>query len=282
MAHAVYIRSGTNISSSDLALWVKSFGAEVAVDVNRHTTHVIANPDRKTTKVKKATRYPRVKIVNAEWMLQCCTQWQHVDETPYLIEIDAADREGSPHGDSDGSDGEATGEEGVTVQVDDLVQLDMSAEKWQSLEDEFQDFMNESDDSDDNSNSDTESVRSDTSAAMDSRSNKRKRKRKAAAAEESGADDSDASVGSTDSVSRTQRRKKRNVENSSSLTTVVTAERSSGLPSPETTGPEEDQAEEEGEEEGENVVKPTGLDIGEEDYDDGLEAEMLADRKSVV
>lgn len=60
------------------------------------------------------------------------------------------------------------------------------------------------------------------------------------------------------------------MERVSSLTNVLTADKSSGLPSPETTGPEEEQGEEG------DVVKPAGLDLGDEDYDDALEAEMLA------
>jgi RNA polymerase II subunit A-like phosphatase len=247
----------------------------VSVNVNRYTTHVIANPDRKTTKVKKASGYPHIKIVNAEWMLQCCSRWEHVDETPYLIEIDAADRGGSPLEELDDTDIGGTGDEGGGDEANSQVQLDMSAEKWQSVDAEFQDFMdNVSDDTEEGSGSDSESVRSDASAQTDSKSGKRKRKRKTVSTDESGAEDSDDSVTST---SRLQRRKKRTMERVTSLTNVVSAEKSSGLPSPETTGPEEGQGEEE-EEEG-KVVKPTGLDMAgeEEDYDDGLEAEMLAE-----
>jgi RNA polymerase II subunit A-like phosphatase len=37
---------GVDVLSSDFALWISSFGAEVTTNVNRRTTHVIANPDR--------------------------------------------------------------------------------------------------------------------------------------------------------------------------------------------------------------------------------------------
>jgi RNA polymerase II subunit A-like phosphatase len=99
------------------------------------------------------------------------------------------------------------------------------------------------------------------------------------ATDESGSEDSDASSTST---SRLQRRKKRTLERVTSLTNVVTADKSSGLPSPETTGPEEDNSlpyEELGEDMEDKIVKPEGHDIAEEDhdYDDGLEAEMLAE-----
>jgi RNA polymerase II subunit A-like phosphatase len=255
---------------SDLALWVKSFGAEVSLNVNRRTTHVIANPDRKTTKVKKAARNPNIKIVNAEWMLQCCTRWEHVDETPYLIDIDPAERGGSPFEDLEDTDIGVTGDEDG-VEDEDL-QLDMSADKWASLDDEFQDFMNESEESEDNSGSDSESIQSDVSVQTDKSQNKKKRKRKTTSGTESGseADDSDASVNSS---SRLQRRKKRTLDRVSSLTNVVSADKSSGLPSPETTGPEEEQ----GEDELAKDPEPAGLAAENSDEDDGLEAEMLAE-----
>jgi RNA polymerase II subunit A-like phosphatase len=56
------------------------------------------------------------------------------------------------------------------------------------------------------------------------------------------------------------------------LTNVVIADKSSGLPSPETTGPEEGQGDDEEKVSGTNGVAP---DL-QEDYDDGLEAELLA------
>lgn len=255
------------------------------MNVNKHTTHVIANPDRKTTKVKKASGYPHIKIVNAEWMFQCCSRWEHVDETPYLIEVDAAHRGASPLEELDDTDIGGTGDEGGD-DTDAQVELDMSAEKWKSMDDEFEDFMNElSDDTEGESGTDTDSVRSDASAqTTDSKSGKRKRKRRTGNTDESAADDSDDSVSST---SRLQRRKKRTMERVTSLTNMVTAEKSSGLPSPETTGPEEVEDEEGanftkaevGDSEEANLVTPTGLDIAgeDEDYDDGLEAEMLAE-----
>lgn len=259
---------GMDVENSDFAMWVKSFGARISLDVNKQTTHVVANPDRKTTKVKKAARYPHIKIVNAEWMLQCCTRWEHVDEEHYLIEVDQADR-GSPFEDLDDTDIAATGDEDGT----DPVNLDMSDENWAGLDDEFQAFMDESDDTDDQSNSDSESIQSDASTQNDSKRSQRKRKRAGTGStDNSEADDSDASV---DGTSRLQRRKKRTMERVTSLTNVLTAEKSSGLPSPDTTGPEEEQGELE------KNPDPAGLAAGnsdpEDDDDGGLGAELLAE-----
>jgi RNA polymerase II subunit A-like phosphatase len=243
---------------------VKSFGAEVSLNVNKYTTHVIANPDRKTTKVKKAARYPNIKIVNAEWMTQCCTQWRHVDETPYRIEMDDADRGGSPFEELEDDSINVTGDEDGGEPVESPIQLDMSDDQWKSMGDELADFLNDSDGTEDASASDSESVQSTNSTS------KRKRKREAESNDDSEDEESDNSV---TSASKLQRRKRRTMERVTSLNTVVNADKSSGLPSPETTGPEEEQGEEDG-----KTFDPQGQGADlDSDYDNGLEAEMMAE-----
>ncbi|KAH7091031.1 hypothetical protein FB567DRAFT_625630 [Paraphoma chrysanthemicola] len=260
---------GVDVQMSDYAIWIKSFGAEVATSVNRRTTHVIANPDRKTTKVKQAARYQHIKIVNPEWMFQCCTRWEHVDETSYIIPIDAAERGGSPFGELEDESIGATGDEEAEERAESPVELDLTADTWASVDDELADFLNETDTDEDNNESDSDSVRSDTSTAEEAKHNKRKRKRSTKSADVSEAEESD---GSATSVSKLQRRKKRTMERVTSLTNVVTADKSSGLPSPETTGPEEDQGDEEEKALPTNGVAPDMQD----DNDDALEAELLA------
>jgi RNA polymerase II subunit A-like phosphatase len=255
---------GVDVLSSDFALWISSFGAEVTTNVNRHTTHVIANPDRKTSKVKQAARYPQIMVVNPEWMFQCCTKWEHVDEGPYLIESDPAERGGSPGPDPEdesiNGEGEADGAPQSPV-------VDMSEETWAELDDELADFMNETD-TDGGSESEADSVRSENSTASEAKRTKTKRKR-TNSTDVSETEESDSNANST---SQLQRRKKRTMERVTSLATVVTVEKSSGLPSPETTGPEEGQGEDD-----ETVPEANGVapDL-QDDYDDGLEAELLA------
>lgn len=242
-------------------MWIKSFGAEVATNVNRRTTHVIASPDRKTTKVKNAARYPHIKIVNAEWLIQCCTRWEHVDETPYFIEVDPAERGGSPLPGDDSIDSTGEDEDGTERP---LINFDSAA--WASVDDELAEFLDGTDTEDENE-SDTESIRSDvsTASAPDANQNKKKRKRNTNSTNVSEADDSDSSATST---SKLQRRKKRTMQRVTSLANVELVAKSSGLPSPETTGPEENE---------EKAPEANGVapDL-EEDYDDGLEAQLLA------
>jgi RNA polymerase II subunit A-like phosphatase len=265
----VLLNSLTISTRSDFALWIKSFGAEVATSVNRKTTHVIANPDRKTTKVKKAARYEHIKIVNPEWMFQCCSRWEHVDETPYLIEVDPAERSGSPLEDDSIN---ASGEEDGDDFADSPVTLNLTADNWDSVDDELADFL-DGDDTDGEHASGSDSERSDDSTASISENNNNKKKRKRTNGNTTDGSETEESDSSVNSTSRLQRRKKRTMERVTSLANVVTAEKSSGLPTPEATGLEAAPA---GDEEKappeENGVAPDLQD----DYDDGLEAELLA------
>jgi RNA polymerase II subunit A-like phosphatase len=268
---ALSLHQTLTLFRSDYALWIRSFGAEVATSVNRRTTHVIANPDRKTTKVKQAARYPHIKIVNPEWMFQCCTRWEHVEETPYTIEIDPAERGGSPFGELEDESINATGDEEPDEAADSPVTLDLTADNWRSVDDELADFLNDSETDEDHNESDSDSIRSDNSTTSDAKQNKKKRKRNTNSTDASETEESDSSI---TSASKLQRRKKRTMDRSTSLTNMITADKSSGLPSPEATGPEEDHGDEEEKKKGPeaNGVAPDP----EQDDEDSLEAELLA------
>ncbi|MCJ1475141.1 Carboxy-terminal domain (CTD) phosphatase [Lambiella insularis] len=101
---------GTDIQSSDIALWAKSFGARVEEDVSkRNTTHVIAARNR-TAKVRQAVRRGRgrIKIVGTNWLTDSISQWQRQDETPYLLKTEdgEAGKPGPGEGDEILSDSE--------------------------------------------------------------------------------------------------------------------------------------------------------------------------------
>jgi RNA polymerase II subunit A-like phosphatase len=197
-------------------------------------------------------------------MFQCCTRWEHVEETPYLIDIDPAERDGSPFGELEDESAGATGDEGP-AEGESPVDLDLSLEDWDNVNDELDDFLNGTDTDDDDNECDSDSIRSDNSTASDAKQNEKKRKRGTKSTDVSDAEESDNS-----SASKLQHRKKRTMERVTSLTNVTTLEKSSGLPSPDTTGPEEGQGDDE-----EKVLNGVAPDL-QEDYDDGLEAELLA------
>jgi RNA polymerase II subunit A-like phosphatase len=81
---------GTDIHSSDIAIWARGFGARVEEEVSRrNTTHVVAARNR-TAKIRRAVSQGRgkIKVVSTKWLMDCITQWKKIDETPYLLKTD--------------------------------------------------------------------------------------------------------------------------------------------------------------------------------------------------
>ncbi|KAF2457598.1 hypothetical protein BDY21DRAFT_285752 [Lineolata rhizophorae] len=301
---------GVDVYSADISRWAKSFGANVSDHISGKTTHVIAARDRKTAKVRQAAKRPHIKIVTMSWLLSCFLQWEHVDEGPHIIhaEPDETNLHGSTKALSpfdepeDGtklssSDDEAAvtdyedGEAGLTIATDvndDIPDSllptsptdesrQLNAAEWEGIGEELKEFLGDSDtDSDSDASEASNSTRSGSVTPKN-----RKRKRETQSAESSETEESDSSAKSQ-LGSRLQKRKRRALERVSSLTNVASADMSSGLPSPDTTGPEGGQ-EEEDEEDGGEVKKAaagnSGEADGDEDDDDmaaALEAEMEA------
>lgn len=207
--------------------------------------------------------------------------------TESLDELDA----GIFSGEDDNNDD--TGDELPTPTAEEAPNGDpvreLAQAEWDDINNELEEFMGtDFDDSDSESQAGSEGVQSDgdddgegqgqgeeDGADEDEEENNATdgapRKRKLAEVDGSGGvgdgdgDESDASTTSK-TGSKLQRRKKRALERVTSLTNVVNATKSphkteSGLPSPETTGPEEEQA--------------NGTEDGEDGGSD-LEAEMMA------
>ncbi|KAK2858359.1 hypothetical protein FQN49_004816, partial [Arthroderma sp. PD_2] len=92
---------GTDTQNADISLWAKSFGATITSKINSRTTHLVAGRNR-TAKVREATRYPKLKIVTVQWLVECMTQWKRLDEEPYLVPVHPDDR-GEPIGSAENS-----------------------------------------------------------------------------------------------------------------------------------------------------------------------------------
>ncbi|KAJ5916525.1 hypothetical protein N7504_000540 [Penicillium tannophilum] len=82
---------GSDTQNADISLWAKTFGIVIASRINSRTTHLVAGRNR-TAKVREATRYPNVKIVTTQWLLDCLTSWKRLDEEPYLLPVHPDDR----------------------------------------------------------------------------------------------------------------------------------------------------------------------------------------------
>jgi RNA polymerase II subunit A-like phosphatase len=89
---------GIDIYRSEIGLQIMSFGAELRPKVTRDVTHLVVNtaqPGRE--KLLEARRRPHIKIVSQEWLATCFSQWQAVDETPYLFTARLAEEDDPNH-----------------------------------------------------------------------------------------------------------------------------------------------------------------------------------------
>lgn len=74
------------IIRSEIGIQAASFGAEIQIKINRKVTHLVASTSRtRTTKVRQAAKFPNIKIVNQQWLLNSISKWEKEDETPYLV-----------------------------------------------------------------------------------------------------------------------------------------------------------------------------------------------------
>lgn len=79
----------------EIGLQVKSFGAILEDRIHPGITHLVVSLLRpRTAKVREAVRIPTIKIVNQNWLQDSISQWEELDETPYLLDLHPADRGG--------------------------------------------------------------------------------------------------------------------------------------------------------------------------------------------
>lgn len=106
---------GIDVRRSEIGLQVSSFGAELRDRVSRDITHLVVSSARpRTQKVRQAAKFSTIKIVNQEWLAESLTQWNRVDETPYLVDIHPADRAGAKEADAEVVSTETTDAEPVS------------------------------------------------------------------------------------------------------------------------------------------------------------------------
>lgn len=250
--------------------------------------------------MKQAAHYPRIKIVETSWLFECFSQWRRVEEELHLIHIDQ-EKEGavSPLEEleegilsaSDGNTPAANEEEATDADredgedesdVDSPTELragesafTLKADALKAIDEEMAEFMADVTDSEDvqsDSDENNDSDGSNRSEESDEGNSTRKRKRSNASTGSNSGEDSDAST-SSDKGSKLQQRKKRALGRVTSLTNVAVFRGSSepsGLPSPETTAPEEEKG-------GANEDAPEVNGDDDDNDDDGLEAEMMAE-----
>jgi RNA polymerase II subunit A C-terminal domain phosphatase len=216
-------------------MWAVSFGAHVSPNLTKSTTHVIADKDRRTSKVRQAAKHPHIKIVDRLWLFECFSRWTRVDEDQYIIPVEEDNRPiiALPTADrpevilhlSDDEERGGMGDEDENELPESPIEEMLEDFNW----DDFDDEINEMLESEGTQDSDLELDDAPPPLLSEAEAS---RKRKL------GDLDEDAANGAGES--RLQLRKKRAFGRTTSLTHVASAaEESGGLPSPETTAVEE-------------------------------------------
>ncbi|KAF9874325.1 FCP1-like phosphatase [Colletotrichum karsti] len=84
---------GVDVLQSEIGIQAMSFGAQIQTKVSKKVTHLVISTSRpRTQKVRQAAKISTIKIVSQNWLSDCLSQWQHLDEAPYLVEVHPADR----------------------------------------------------------------------------------------------------------------------------------------------------------------------------------------------
>ncbi|KAH6677217.1 FCP1-like phosphatase-like protein [Halenospora varia] len=165
---------GADLLRSEIALQAISFGADLHTKVTKKVTHLVASTSRtRTTKVRQAAKYPHIKIVNQQWLLNSMSKWEKEDETPYEVHppssihdsYDSDDEESESDTENNSipaSQEEATEDEEGVIPSDFAEGHspidDMKTFNWGEADDELAEFMGE-----DDSESDNDGNESDTS-----------------------------------------------------------------------------------------------------------------------
>ncbi|KAH8426959.1 protein-serine/threonine phosphatase [Aspergillus melleus] len=233
---------GTDTQNADISLWTKSFGAAISQNINLRTTHLVAGRNR-TQKVREATRYPKIKIVTTQWLLDCLTQWKRLDEGPYLLPVHPDDQgepidpgsswpsssdegTGTLWTDEEGGGSESTEDILKSSGLDETSQIGYDVDQQAAIHEELKEFLG----SDDESESDNESsfLADDATAAAPGK--KRKRGEGPGDSEDDSEDqDSQGEDGGDVQGSRLSQRIKRSYERSTGLRAVASAESSQDL-----------------------------------------------------
>lgn len=77
---------GLDVTSIELAVLAKSFGAQIDEDIKRSTTHLVAARTG-TSKVNKAKKR-KIMTVTTQWLMDSLASWTRKDEAEYLLEKD--------------------------------------------------------------------------------------------------------------------------------------------------------------------------------------------------
>lgn len=175
-----HIPLGTNFENIPIVQWVRSFGAVVVANLVPSVTHVIAkNPG--TYKVRYAAWYPKIKIVNLEWVYACLKNWGKVPEDKFTVHVPnplpPVEEKGGDGEDKVPFDGEV--DEPEVGQDGDRFRRSLGNINWADADKELEEFMGSDDEDDDEEEeaNDTDGIENVNDEGDEDRIDSRKRTR---------------------------------------------------------------------------------------------------------
>ncbi|KAL4785706.1 hypothetical protein BJX76DRAFT_324065 [Aspergillus varians] len=236
----------------EITLHARSFGVVFANKVNQKTTHLLTTGKR-TAKFQEAIRYPHIKIVQKQWLIDSLLQWKHLDEGPYLLHIHPNER-GPPISPSSkevaesswlSSSDEATGDSGTDNEegfddeilqssgLNDMSSIGYDEDEEAAVHEELKEFLGSDDESE--SDSEASSMERDevppTSNPDISNPDKKRKRDDGADTDDGDENDSDTQPESGDVPgSRLSQRIKRSYQRSTGLKEVASASIGGALP----------------------------------------------------
>jgi RNA polymerase II subunit A-like phosphatase len=144
---------GTRPEDSEYWKLATTFGATCSNQLSPKTTHLVANQPG-TAKVHSAKRFPRVKVVYPQWLLDSVARWVRLEEGPYLLPTVEEQRPATTPPSPvrpELSDGESEAKTTAAVETagNDAVDLDLADLDWGDAMKEVDDLLLETDDDDD-------------------------------------------------------------------------------------------------------------------------------------
>lgn len=215
----------------------------------KESTHLIADPEKRTAKVRAAAVHPRIKIVKAAWLFDSVNQWRALDEGPYIIptEADKQDNglleyadaanveellefalsaaEDDEKPDTEVSEPPAIDPEAhVAEEMLDSAVAELTHEDWEGMRAEFEGLSSDSEDEgvSTDGDSETSNLSQESKQSKQSRQDTKKRKRPDSRGVSTDDEDGEASTTITANGSPLQRRKRKALERTTSLHAVTT------------------------------------------------------------
>lgn len=234
----------TSSPRNDLTRWATTFGARYSNDIDQDLTHLLADPRKRTAKVRKAASQPRIKIVTAAWLYDSVNQWRALPEAPYLIPFEADSNDNrldsnapnfeellesalSSQEDNEEVEGvelslEMNGLPNANEEILESAVAEFTHEDWEGMRAEFEGLSSDSDE-EDSTDGDSET----SNASQESRRSVKKRKRDHSSKADTDGEESDGGA-EVPGGSALQRRKKRAMERTTSLHSVMTLKPTNG------------------------------------------------------